>query len=75
MLNDDLTAEQLRGMLCLKQVEIQQRMVEEKEKLARVETRLKMIEQENEMHNYDIVIKKSRTNLGGYSQGCYPQLP
>ena len=58
LLNDDLTAEQLRGMLRLKQVEIQQQMVEEKDKQARVEARLKMIEQENKMPNYDIVIKK-----------------
>jgi effector-binding domain-containing protein len=45
-------------MLRLKQVEIQQQMQAEKEKLARVEARLKMIEQEDKMPNYDVVIKK-----------------
>ena len=58
LLNDDLPAEQLRGMLRLKQVEIQQKMDQEKERLARVEARLKMIEQENKMPNYEIVIKE-----------------
>lgn len=58
LLNDDLPAEQLRGMLRLKQVEIQQKMDQEKERLARVEARLKMIEQENKMPNYEIVIKQ-----------------
>jgi len=57
LLKDDITADQLRGMLRLKQVEIQQQMVAEKEKLARLETRLKMIEQEDKMPNYYIVIK------------------
>ena len=58
LLEDDLSAEQLRGMLKLKQVEIQRQMADEKEKLARVEARLKMIEQENIMPDYDVVIKK-----------------
>jgi effector-binding domain-containing protein len=57
LLKEDITADQLRGILRLKQVEIQEQMAEEKEKLARVEARLKMIEQEHEMPNYDIVIK------------------
>jgi len=75
LLNNDITAEQLRGMLRLKQVEIQQRMVEEKEKLARVETRLKMIEQENEMHNYDIVIKKVEPILAATVRDVIPNYP
>jgi DNA-binding transcriptional MerR regulator len=58
LLNDDLSAEQLRGMLRLKQVEIQQRMVDEQEKLARVEARLKMIKQEDKMSEYNVVIKQ-----------------
>ena len=41
LLKEDITADQLRGMLRLKQVEIQEQMAEEKEKLARVEARLK----------------------------------
>jgi DNA-binding transcriptional MerR regulator len=41
LLNDGLSAEQLRGMLKLKQVEIQQQMADEQEKLARVEARQK----------------------------------
>ena len=57
LLEDELSAEQLRGMLRLKQVEIQQQMAEEKEKLARVEARLKMIEQEDKMSDYDILLK------------------
>ena len=58
LLTEDLPVEQLRGMLRLKQVEIQQQMQQEKEKLDRVAARLRQIEQENKMSNYDVVIKK-----------------
>ena len=57
LLEDELPAEQLRGMLRLKQVEIQQQMEGEKEKLARVEARLQMIEKENKMPDYEVVLK------------------
>ncbi len=57
-LEKDLPAAELRGMLRLKQAEVQQRVREEQELLERVEARLKQIEQENAMTAYDIVIKK-----------------
>jgi len=58
LLTEELPVEQLRGMLRLKQVEIQQQMGQEEEKLDRVAARLRQIEQENKMSNYDVVIKK-----------------
>jgi DNA-binding transcriptional MerR regulator len=57
LLEDDLTPDQLRGMLRLKQAEIRQRIGDEQERLARLETRLKQIEMEVPMSTYDIVIK------------------
>jgi DNA-binding transcriptional MerR regulator len=59
LLEDDISAEQLRGMLRLKQVEIQENMAREKEKLARVEARLEMIEKEHKMPDYEVIIKKA----------------
>lgn len=58
VLNDGLTMEQLVGMLRLKKVEIQQRMQEETERLERVESRLRQIERENKMPEYEVVLKK-----------------
>jgi len=58
LLNDRLPAEQIRGMLRLKQAEIQQRVEDDRERLARVEARLRQIEQEDAMSKYDVVIKK-----------------
>lgn len=58
LLVEDLPLEQLRGMLRMKQAEIRERMQQEEEKLIRVAARLKQIEQENKMSDYDVVIKK-----------------
>ncbi len=57
LLKDDLSPEQIRGMLRLKQAEIRQQVQEEQARLARVEQRLRYIEQEDKMPNYDVVIK------------------
>jgi DNA-binding transcriptional MerR regulator len=42
---DKLTVEQMRGMLRLKQAEAQERVREEQDRLARVEARLRQIEE------------------------------
>jgi DNA-binding transcriptional MerR regulator len=58
LLDEVVPAEQIRGMLRLKQAELQQNVREEQERLARVEARLKQIESEDKMPDYDVVLKK-----------------
>ena len=58
LLEGDLSAEQMRGMLKLRQSEIRQRVEEEAERLERVELWLRQIQQEDSMSKYDVVIKK-----------------
>jgi effector-binding domain-containing protein len=58
LLKDNLSAEELRGMLKMKRAEIAQRLDEEQERLARVEARLRQSERENTMSNYEVVVKK-----------------
>jgi DNA-binding transcriptional MerR regulator len=58
LLKENLTPEQIRGILRLKQVEIQQRVQEEGARLARVEWRLKQIEREETMPTQEVVLKK-----------------
>ena len=58
MLDDSLTPEQMRGMLRLKQAEIERDMDEEQARLRRIESRLRQIEQENQMPQYEVLIKK-----------------
>lgn len=58
LLDDGLSTEQMRGMLKLRETEARQRVQEEAERLERIKTRLKQIEQEEGMSKYDVVIKK-----------------
>lgn len=58
LLEDDLSPDQIRGMLRLKQSEIQEQVQEEQARLARVEWRLKQIEREETMPTQEVVLKK-----------------
>lgn len=58
LLDENVSPEQLRGMLRIKRAEIRERVEEEQARLARVEARLRIIEQESQMSDYDIIIKK-----------------
>ena len=57
VLDEKLSADALRGMLALKQAELSQRVVEEQMRLARVEARLKQIEQEGRLRVDDVVVR------------------
>ena len=59
LVDDDVPAEQLRGMLALKQAEIERQLTEGQTRLLRVEARLKQIEQEGEPSPYEIVLKRT----------------
>jgi DNA-binding transcriptional MerR regulator len=58
VLNEDVSVEQLRGMLRLKRAALQQHIVEEQERLARVEARLNMVLMEETMSDYEVVLKQ-----------------
>lgn len=57
ILDDELPADELRGMLRLKRVEIGQAVAEQQARLARVENRLRMIEGEGKMPEQEVVLK------------------
>ena len=59
LLKEDLSATQLRKMLTLKQAEIEQKLQESTEHLARVESRLRQIEKEGQLPGYDVILKKT----------------
>jgi effector-binding domain-containing protein len=63
MLEDDVSAEQLKGMLKLKQAEIEEQIDAEHERLSRVEARLRQIELESTLLGHDVVIKNVRPQL------------
>jgi DNA-binding transcriptional MerR regulator len=57
LLRGELPPPQLRDMLRLKQVELQQRVQDEQARLVRVEARLRQIEQEDTMPAYEVLLK------------------
>ena len=57
-LKDDVSPDQLRGMLMMKQAELEQQVQEEQMRLARVATRLRQIEQEGKQPEYEVVLKQ-----------------
>ena len=58
LLDQELTPDQIRGMLRLKQVELHQQLEEGQARLARIEAWLQAFEQEAIMPAYDVVLKK-----------------
>jgi DNA-binding transcriptional MerR regulator len=56
LVDDDVTVEQLRGILLLRQVEARARLAELTEQLTRVETRLAQLE-EGAMAAYEVIVK------------------
>jgi DNA-binding transcriptional MerR regulator len=57
LLKRDLPADQLRGMLMLKQAEIEQQMHEMQQQIRRVAARLSQIEREGQPSPYEVVVK------------------
>lgn len=57
LLDDELSAESLRGMLTLRRVQLEAEAAAAQEKLLQVETRLHQIEQEGRMSKVDVLMK------------------
>ena len=63
LLAEDVPLTELRGMLRLKQAELQQRVQDEQGRLARIAARLHQIEQEGTMSAYAVVLKHVEAQL------------
>ena len=72
MLKEDLSADQLRGMLLLKQVELEDMARDIRERIDRVDARLSLIETEDKMPDYEVVIKTVEPVLVASSQEAIP---
>lgn len=72
MMEGDVSAEQLKGMLKFKRAEIEQHIDTQHERLARVEARLKQIEMEANMPNHEVVIKIVKPLLIGSIRRVMP---
>jgi DNA-binding transcriptional MerR regulator len=71
-LDDDLTPEQMRGMLRLRHAQINQELLEAQNRLLDVEARLQQIEREQELSTYDVVLKPVETQLVALVRAIVP---
>ena len=67
-----LTVDQLRGMLKLKQAEVQRQLAAEQDRLARIAARLHQIELEDSPLNHDIALKTVPSMLVASRRICIP---
>jgi DNA-binding transcriptional MerR regulator/predicted transcriptional regulator YdeE len=75
VLDEGISAEQLRGMLRLKRAELQQQIAGEQARLARVEARLNAIATEDALPYADVVLKQIEPHLVAGSRGILPTYP
>jgi len=57
MLDDRISVEEIRGMLMLKKAELQQSLRAEQIRLRHIESRLRQIEEQGSLADYDVVVK------------------
>ena len=74
LIKRDLAVEQLRGMLMLKQAEMEQQMQEMQAQMRRVEGRLKQIEREGKPPQYEVVIKSVEAQTMASCRRVVPDL-
>ena len=72
LLDENISAEEVRGMLRLRKSEIEQRLKEDQSRLARVEIRLQELEQEKTMSNYEVIVKSVEAQLVAATLGVIP---
>ena len=75
VLDGGLSPSYMREILTMKQAELSQRVREEQERLARVEWRLRQIEQEGIMSSYAVVVKRSEPQLVASVRDIVPHYP
>jgi DNA-binding transcriptional MerR regulator len=74
LLDKELTPDQIRGMLRLKQVELSQQIIEGQARLARIEAWLAAFEQEVTMPAYEVILKKVAPLQVAQARGIAPSM-
>jgi DNA-binding transcriptional MerR regulator len=72
MLNSEPSPVEIRGMLRLKEAELEDLIQAEQERLVRVKVRLKQMEREGMQHDYDILVKPIETRAIVSTRGTIP---
>lgn len=74
MLDDQISLEEMRGMLRLKHAEVEQQAQAEQARLIRIEARLRYLEMEGKMPEYEVVLKKVEPHWVAFEREVVPTL-
>jgi effector-binding domain-containing protein len=72
MLDDKISAAEIRGMLALKKAELERTLAEEAARLRHIESRLTQIEQQGSLGDYDVVVKSAAAMPVLSTRAIYP---
>jgi len=72
MLDDRISAAEIRGMLALKKAELERSLAEEAARLRHIESRLTQIEQQGSLGDYDVVVKSAPATPVLSTRAVYP---
>ena len=72
MLDEQLSLEQMHGMLRLKRMEVEQQAQAEQARLVRIEARLRYLEMEGKMPEYEVVVKKVEPHWAVFEREIVP---
>lgn len=72
MLDDKISAAEIRGMLALKKAELERSLAEEAARLRHIESRLTQIEQQGSLGDYDVVVKSGVATPVLSTRAVYP---
>lgn len=73
-LDAHLSLEEMRGMLRLKRAEVEQQAQAEQARLARIEARLRYLEMEGKMPEYEVVVKKVEPRWVAFEREVVPTI-
>ncbi|MBM3536788.1 MAG: MerR family transcriptional regulator [Alphaproteobacteria bacterium] len=68
LLDGNISPNEIRGMLTLKKAELERTLSEEASRLLHIESRLRQIEEQGSLSNYDVVVKSAAAQL------CVPRI-
>lgn len=72
LLDENISLTEIRGMLRLKQIEIQERLETDALRLNRLQIRLQELEQEKSMSDYEVILKPLSSQLVAATLGVIP---
>ncbi len=73
LLEDSISPDEIRGMLTLKKAELERTLSEEAARLRHIESRLRQIEEQGSLVNYDVVVKSAPAQPYLSARATFPQ--